>query len=377
MLEVVFEELPKITWRRFRNRPFRLWRYRELIPLPNDAEIVSLNEGGTPLIPLTHISHRLGVKVYGKFEGANPSSSFKDRGMTVAVSMAKYLGEKLVVCASTGNTAASMAAYASRAGLKPLVVLPRKGVAKGKLAQAIIHGAVIMSLNGLFDDALKIVLELARRRLAYPLNSFNPWRIEGQKTVSYEIMDELGGVDWIIVPVGNAGNITAIWKGLKELKELGLIEDCPKLVGIQASGAAPLVKVFKERFHDLIPVEEPKTIASAIRIGKPIHWRRALEAIYESNGLLVEVDDEEILRAQENLARWEGLSVEPASATTVAGLFKLVEGGVIGQGEKVVVILTGHGLKDQESMLLHSTKVFEVSSVDDAINIVKNSVHEW
>ncbi len=318
---------------------------------------------------MKNISRRLGVEVYGKFEGANPTGSFKDRGMTVAVSVAKYLGEKLVVCASTGNTAASMAAYASRAGLKPLVVLPKNSVAKGKLAQAIVHGATIVSLNGLFDNALKIVLELYRRRLAYPLNSVNPWRIEGQKTVSFEIMDELGGVDWIIVPVGNAGNITAIWKGLKELKELGLIEDYPRLVGVQASGASPLVRAFKEGSLELKPVEKPETIASAIRIGKPVHWRRALKAVYESNGLLVEVGDEEILWAQKILARWEGLSVEPASATTIAGLSKLVEEGVIDRGERIVVVLTGHGLKDPESMLLHNTEVHEASNVGDVVDI--------
>ncbi len=334
-----------------------------------EAEIISLNEGGTPLIPLKNISRRLDVEVYGKFEGANPTGSFKDRGMTVAVSMAKYLEEKLVVCASTGNTAASMAAYASRAGLKPLVVLPKNSVAKGKLAQAIMHGAVIVSLNGLFDNALEAVLELTRRGLAYPLNSLNPWRIEGQKTVSYEIMDELGSVDWIIVPVGNAGNITAIWKGLKELREIGLIDNVPRLIGVQASRASPLVEAFKKKSLRFKPVENPETIASAIRIGKPVHGERALRAVYESNGLLIEVDDKEILWAQKILARWEGLSVEPASATTIAGLFKLVEEGVIDRGEKVVVILTGHGLKDPESMLLHNTEVYEANSVGDVVDI--------
>ena len=319
---------------------------------------------------MKNISRKFELEVYGKFEGANPTGSFKDRGMSVAVSVAKYLGVKVVVCASTGNTAASMAAYASRAGIKPVVILPKNSVAKGKLAQTIMHGAVLVSLNGLFDDALKVVLELARRNIAYPLNSINPWRIEGQKTIAYEIIDELGKVDWIIVPVGNAGNITSIWKGLKELKNLGLVENLPRLVGVQASRASPLVKAFQEKSLIFEPVEEPKTIASAIRIGNPVHGLRALKVVYESNGVLIDVSDEEILWAQKVLARLEGLGVEPASATTIAGLRKLVEEGVITRGEKVVVVLTGHGLKDPEIALKHGIESYEASSVSEAVNIV-------
>ncbi len=372
LLQVEIGKLePPISWEELRRKPFRLWRYRRLIPVPEEAKIVSLNEGGTPLIRFKRISELLGLReLYGKFEGANPTGSFKDRGMTVAVTMAVFLGFKNVICASTGNTSASMTAYAARAGLNPIVVLPKGKVARGKVAQTILHGAVIVYINGGFDDALKVVLEASRRELAYPLNSINPWRIEGQKTVAYEIVDEIGVPDWIIVPVGNAGNISAIWKGLLELKQNELIDRLPRLAGVQAKGASPLVRAFREQRDYIEPVDKPETIASAIRIGNPVNWKRALKAVRESKGVLIDVDDEEIINAQKELARVEGLGVEPASATTLAGLRKLVEEKVIDRNERVVLVLTGHALKDPETASSHLVHSFSVNSVEEALRMV-------
>ncbi|MEM2347968.1 MAG: threonine synthase, partial [Sulfolobales archaeon] len=225
MLRVELGEVPQnLSWELFRSRRFSVWRYRELIPLPENAEIVTLGEGGTPLIHAKNLGNLLGInKIYVKYEGNNPTGSFKDRGMTVAISMAKYLGVKAVICASTGNTSSSMAAYARKAGLKPILVVPRNGIAKGKMGQAVLYGATVIEVGGNFDLAMKVIMNLAKNLRVYPLNSINPWRIEGQKTVGYEIVDELGVPDWISIPVGNAGNITSLWKGLKELMRLGLI----------------------------------------------------------------------------------------------------------------------------------------------------------
>ncbi len=354
-----------------RKHPFRLWRYRVLIPVPRDAEIISLNEGDTPLIRLKRIEKLVGVKsIYAKFEGANPTGSFKDRGMTVAVTMAKYLGFRNVICASTGNTASSMAAYAARGGLHAIIVLPEGKVARGKIAQSILHGATIIYVKGGFDSALKTVLAAYEVGLAYPLNSINPWRIEGQKTVAYEIVDEIGELDWIIVPVGNAGNITAIWKGLKELRKFDLIDRLPRLAGVQASGASPLVEAFRENREELKPVEKPETIASAIRIGNPVNWRRALRAVGESNGVLLSVSDEEILAAQRKLARFEGIGVEPASAVTLAGFLKLVEEKIIERDDKVVFILTGHALKDPDIASFHNIRSFPANNRIEALKII-------
>jgi len=330
-----------------------------------------LNEGGTPLIRLSRSRELLGVDVvYAKFEGANPTGSFKDRGMTVAVSMAKYLGFNIVACASTGNTAASMTAYARRAGIRPLVVLPKGRVAKGKLVQVVLHGAEVLMVEGGFDEALNIVIEASRKGIIYPLNSINPWRIEGQKTVAYEIIDEIGVPDWIVVPVGNAGNISAIWKGVVELKELGLIDKLPRLAGIQASGAAPLVKAFRENLDKPVFMERPETIASAIRIGKPVNWFRALKAVRESKGVLIDVDDNEIIEAQKLLARYEGLGVEPASATTIAGVIRLREEKIIDKDERVVVILTGHVLKDPDTVFVHKAVIHRVRTIDEALSLL-------
>lgn len=369
LLQVELEELePPVSWEELRRKPFRLWRYRELIPVPREARIISLNEGGTPLIRLERIAGILGLgEVYGKFEGANPTGSFKDRGMTVAVTMAVFLGYRNVACASTGNTSASMTAYAARAGLNPIVVLPKGKVAKGKIAQTILHGATIVYVEGGFDDALRVILEASRKGIVYPLNSINPWRIEGQKTVAYEIIDEIGVPDWIIVPVGNAGNITAIWKGLVELEKLGLIEKTPRLAGIQAKGASPLVKAFREESNDIQVIEKPETIATAIRIGNPVNWKRALRAVRESDGILIDVEDNEILEAQKMLARLEGLGVEPASAVTLAGLRRLVNDKIIDKNSRVVLVLTGHALKDPDTASSHSTQAVHVRSIGEAL----------
>ena len=306
-----------------------------------------------------------------KLEGANPTGSFKDRGMTVAVSMAKYLGVKVVVCASTGNTSASMSAYAARAGLKSLVVLPKGKVAKGKLMQAMLHGATLAFVNGSFDDALRLVIRLAEEYPVYILNSLNPWRIEGQKTLAFEIADEMGIPDWVVVPVGNGGNISAIWKGFKELKEVGLVNKLPKLAGVQAAGAAPLVKAFREGLSKPKFVDNPETVATAIRIGRPVNWPRALRAVRESGGILTAVTDDEILKAQKLLARLEGLGVEPASAASLAGLIKLREEGIIDADETVVLVATGHALKDPDIIQYLSVRHFEVRRSDDIKPLIR------
>ena len=332
-----------------------------------------MGEGGTPLIRLVNSNSILGVReVYVKFDGANPTGSFKDRGMTVAISIAKYIGVGIVACASTGNTSASMSAYASRAGIKPLIVLPKGRIARGKLVQAILHGAEIVLVKGGFDDALKVIIEASRRGLVYPLNSINPWRIEGQKTVAYEIVDEIGVPDWIVLPVGNAGNISAVWKGLVELKRAGLIDRLPRLVGVQASGAAPLVEMFRRGYRILKPVDNPETIATAIRIGKPVNWVRALRAVRESRGLFIDVSDSDIIGAQKILARHEGIGVEPASAAAIAGVAKLRKEGIIDRDERVVAIATGHALKDPDIILNHyNVRVHEASSIDNALSLIR------
>ncbi len=326
-----------------------VWRYREALPVPGGAKPVTLGEGGTPLVE-AEVSGR-GARVYVKFEGSNPTGSFKDRGMSVAVTIARAAGARVTVAASTGNTAASMAAYSSRAGLRPVVVLPSGGVALGKLLQAALHGALVAEVEGGFDRALSIVMEAVGPGGAYPLNSFNPVRLEGQKTIAYEIVEQLGYVpDTVIVPVGNAGNISAIWKGFQELARWGETSELPRMVGVQAAGASPLVNTWLKGLDSLEPVENPKTIASAIRIGRPVNWVKALRAIRESNGLLVAVDDEEILRAMRVLATRVGLGVEPSSAAPLAALWRLEDEGIIDPGETVVLVATGHALKDPAAM---------------------------
>jgi len=375
LLEVKLNKVAhKLSWSSFRKKKFNLWRYRELIPLPKDATIVTMGEGGTPLISSHSISKELGLKeLFIKFEGSNPTGSFKDRGMSVAVSFAKYLGVKLVACASTGNTSSSMSAYARRAGIEPIIVVPRGKVAKGKLSQSILYGATTIAIEGNFDDALQVILQANSLGLVYPLNSINPWRIEGQKTVAFEIVDELNKVpDWIALPVGNAGNISAVWKGLLELKKFGLVKEIPRLLGVQASGAAPLVNAFRKGLEAPEPISDPETIATAIRIGNPASGKRALKAIKESKGYLVAVKDEEIIKAQRLLARQEGVGVEPASAAAVAGVLNAVREGIVKKDESVVAIATGHALKDPDTNSSHEYSLLNALNVNEAVGLIRN-----
>ena len=315
-------------------------RYRERLPLEPSDPVVTLNEGSTPLVEAPVISDRVGATVRLKLEGVNPTGSFKDRGMTVAVSRAKGAGAEAIICASTGNTAASCAAYAARAGVRGAVIVPEGRIAIGKLAQALMHGARVVALRGNFDQALEIVRELAERHPVELVNSVNPYRIEGQKTAAFEVCDELGGPpDALAIPVGNAGNITAWWRGFREYGA------APVLYGFQAEGAAPLVYGK--------PVPEPETIASAIRIGNPARWEEAMEAVTASRGRIAAVSDQQILDAYHLLASREGVFCEPASAASVAGILAhglpTPEGGV--RPESVVCVLTGHGLKDPDTAL--------------------------
>jgi threonine synthase len=340
--------------------PPLLERYRDRLPLEPGDPVVTLNEGSTPLIEAPVISERVEARVYLKLEGVNPTGSFKDRGMTVAVSRAKGAGAEAVICASTGNTAASAAAYAARAGLRGAVVVPEGRIAIGKLAQALMHGARVIALRGSFDQALEIVRELARRHRVELVNSINPYRIEGQKTAAFEVCDELGEPpEALAIPVGNAGNITAWWRGFREYQV------APVLYGFQAEGAAPLV-------HGE-PVADPETVASAIRIGHPARWEEAMEAITGSRGRIAAVSDEQILDAYRLLATREGVFCEPASAACVAGVLAhgipAREGGE--RPTSVVCVLTGHGLKDPDTALAKAPSVIgceaEVEAVERAV----------
>jgi len=365
LLEV---KLKKSNWQRL---PLSLWRYRDFMPIHDPSKIVSLNEGGTGLHSCQRLANRLGLgHLYVKNEGENPTGSFKDRGMTVGITKAVELNMKTVVCASTGNTSASLAAYASKAGLRCIVLIPSGKIAYGKLAQAMVYGAKVLQIRGNFDQALKIVLELSERnREVYLLNSINPYRPEGQKSLAYEICDQLNREppDRVVVPVGNAGNISAIWKGFTEFHKLGLINKLPKMTGIQAEGAAPIAQAIKNGRDEIVPVDRPETIATAIRIGAPLSWKKAIRAIRESRGTAETVSDEEILEGQKMLARSEGLFVEPASASSVAGLKKLLEAGKIDKDEVVVCVATGHGLKDPDVAIKISEKPLEVDAEIGAI----------
>jgi threonine synthase len=313
--------------------------YRDRLPVSERTPVVSLNEGNTPLVSAPRLSEEVGAQVYLKVEGANPTGSFKDRGMTMAISKAAEDGAKVVVCASTGNTSASAAAYAARAGMLAAVIIPDGHVALGKLAQALIHGAKVVSIRGSFDDALDVVRALGERGGVIVVNSINPFRIEGQKTAAFEICDVLGTApDVHCLPVGNAGNITAYWKGYREYEQSGITERSPRMLGWQAAGAAPLV-------HGE-PVAHPETIATAIRIGNPASWDGAIAARDESGGAIQAVTDAQILDAYRMLASLEGVFVEPASASSVAGLLLGAQAGLIARGETVVCTVTGHGLKD-------------------------------
>ncbi|HDR72349.1 MAG TPA: threonine synthase, partial [Methanoculleus sp.] len=304
-------EIDRRVWDR---RPLSVWRYRELLPVA--GEPVSLQEGGTPLYHLKRIGEELGVpELYAKHEGMNPTGSFKDRGMTVGVSMALQLGMTSVACASTGNTSASLAAYAAKGGIPAVVLLPAGKVALGKVAQALMHGAKVIAIRDNFDKALEMVHSLCLSHGLYLLNSVNPYRLEGQKTIGLEMVDQLGGVpDRMVLPVGNAGNISAVHKGLRELRHLGFIEDLPMMTGIQAAGSRPVVDAVEQSFPEVIPCTEPETIATAIRIGAPVNAEKALAAIRQTGGTAAAVTDDEILAMQRDLARKEGIGVEPASA---------------------------------------------------------------
>jgi len=338
-----------------------MWRYREFMPV-DPSRIVSLDEGGTPFVRCDTIGSELGIELYVKVEGSNPTGSFKDRGMSVGITKALELGVDTVGCASTGNTSASLAAYAARAGLGCVVLLPSGKVALGKLAQAMFHGARVLSVRGNFDEALEAVTELALMGELYLLNSVNPFRLEGQKSIGFEIVDDLGweSPDRIILPVGNAGNISAIWKGISEFYRAGFIDERPMMTGIQAEGASPVVEAFRKGRTEIEPVRDPETVATAIRIGAPVSYLKALRAIYESDGYAESVTDEEILSAQKLLARREGIGVEPASAASIAGLIKLVDEGVVDRGERVVCVVTGHVLKDPDTAIKASTEPVEV-----------------
>lgn len=311
--------------------------YRSFLPVSEATPVVTLLEGGTPLIPAPRLSERAGATVYLKYEGLNPTGSFKDRGMTLAISKAAEEGAKAVVCASTGNTSASAAAYAARAGLTCAVLIPDGYIALGKLAQALIHGARVLQIRGNFDHALEIVRELGERAPVTIVNSINPYRIEGQKTGAFEIVDVLGDApDFHCIPVGNAGNITAYWKGYREYQDAGRASKLPAMLGFQAAGAAPIVEGH--------PIDEPDTVATAIRIGNPASWYGATAAASESGGGISAVTDDEILAAYRFLAERESVFCEPASAASVAGLLKVG----VPAGSTVVCVLTGHGLKDPD-----------------------------
>jgi threonine synthase len=323
-------------------RPWRgvIAEYRNRLPISEATPVVTLLEGGTPLLRSERLSSETGGEVYLKYEGTNPTGSFKDRGMTVAVSRAVERGAKAVVCASTGNTSASAAAYAARGGLTCAVLVPRGGVALGKMAQTLVSGARVMELDGGFDAALRVARDLAEEHPVTLVNSVNPDRLEGQKTLAFEICDVLGGPpDYHLVPVGNAGNITSHWMGYREYRDDEVIDRMPALFGFQAEGAAPLV-----RGH---PVEDPRTVASAIRIGDPASGRRAVSAAADSGGEILAVSDDDILAAYERVAS-EGAFAEPASAASVAGLLRLAAEGRVARGSIAVCVLTGHGLKDPD-----------------------------
>jgi len=323
--------------------PGLLAAYKEYLPINNETPKLTLNEGNTPLIKLERLSNEWDVELYVKMEGANPTGSFKDRGMVMAVAKAVEEGSKTVICASTGNTSAAAAAYAARAGIRCIIVIPEGKIALGKMAQAMMYGAEIISIKGNFDQALQMVRNISEEEPITLVNSVNPFRLEGQKTAAFEVCDQLGfAPDILAIPVGNAGNISAYWKGFKEYankKGMGL----PRMYGFEAAGAAALV-------HNRV-FENPETIATAIRIGNPASWDLAVNAVKESNGLFDEVSDEEILIAYKKLAAAEGIFAEPASSASIAGIYKSLQKGKIEKGAKIVAVLTGNGLKDPDTAI--------------------------
>jgi threonine synthase len=320
--------------------------YKEFLPITSETPTLTLNEGNTPLVKLERLSNEWGVELYVKLEGANPTGSFKDRGMVMAVAKAIEAGSKIIICASTGNTSAAAAAYAARAGIRCIVVIPEGKIALGKLAQAMMYGAEIISIEGNFDQALKMVRNISKEEPIALVNSVNPYRLEGQKTAAFEVCDQLGyAPDILAIPVGNAGNISAYWKGFKEYAEhkgTGL----PRMFGFEAAGAAALV-------HNRI-FENPETVATAIRIGNPASWNLAVSAVGESNGIFDEVSDDEIISAYKKVAASEGIFAEPASCASLAGIYKSIQKGRIEKGSKIVAVLTGNGLKDTDTAIKNS-----------------------
>lgn len=332
-------------------------RYREFLPVDDSTPVVTLNEGNTPLIKADNLAKKIGVdaEIYLKFEGCNPTGSFKDRGMTMAVTKAKESGSGAIICASTGNTSASAAAYGAKAGLKTYVLIPDGYIALGKLSQAMMYGADIIAIQWNFDKALEMVREISDKYPITLVNSVNPYRIEGQKTGAFEICEALGQApDYHFIPVGNAGNITAYWKGYKEWRKLGKIQELPKMMGFEAEGAAAIVK--GER------IMNPETVATAIRIGNPASWKFAEAARDESNGMINYVTDEEILKAYKLIASCEGVLAEPASAASVAGLIKVKD--TVKSGSKIVCILTGNGLKDPDNAIKYANDEVKKTSAD-------------
>ena len=357
-------------------------RYRERLPVAAHTPVVTLNEGNTPLIELTNLPKKMGmrVRILAKFEGLNPTGSFKDRGMTMAVTKAVEGGARAIICASTGNTSASAAAYAARAGITCFVLIPEGKIALGKLSQAMMHGSVVIQIRGNFDDGMRLVQEVARKMPVEIVNSINPFRLQGQKTIAFEVIEALGDApDYHVLPVGNAGNISAHWMGYSEAvgKNTESCSHCaghcpylgrpiatrrPIMLGYQALGAAPFLRGAM--------IDSPETVATAIRIGHPVSWKLAWSAKNESGGWFGECSDEEILSAQKLIAQTEGIFCEPASAVSIAGLLKDLRRSVIGEGSTIVCTLTGHGLKDPDTAITQSSKPFLVDATPGAIEAV-------
>ena len=342
-------------------------KYRDRLPVHDDTRIISLGEGNTPLIRLSNIPKLLGkdVDIYVKYEGLNPTGSFKDRGMTMAVTKAVEEGSKAIICASTGNTSAAAAAYASRAGITAFVLIPEGKIAMGKLAQAMMHGAVVIQIRGNFDAGMELVKQVGKEAPVTIVNSINPYRLQGQKTAAFEILEELGSApDYHCIPVGNAGNITAHWMGYTEYHQHGIVNDLPKMVGYQAAGSAPFMRGKM--------VDNPETVATAIRIGHPQSWDKAWVVQKESGGWFDECSDEVILAAQKLLAEKEGIFCEPASATSLAGAMMDIKSGKIPEGSKIVCTLTGHGLKDPDTAIKQSTS--PMLTVEASLEEVKTAI---
>ena len=331
-----------------------LFRYKEYLPITAKTTMFTMGEGETPLVKVDVLAKVVGcAELYFKLEGCNPTGSFKDRGMVMAIAKAMEAGSKAVMCASTGNTSASAAAYAAYNGLQPIIIIPKGKIALGKLAQAIVFGAKIVMIDGNFDEALKAVRALTEKHPVALVNSINPYRIEGQKTAAFEIVDQLGEApDYLFIPVGNAGNITAYWKGFVEYHKLGKSKVLPKMMGFQAEGSAPIVRGY--------PIEHPETVATAIRIGNPASWDKAVAARDQSGGVIDMVSDDQILSAQRLLAAKGGIFGEPASEASLAGLIKLSQQGVSFAGKRIVCIITGNGLKDTEIVLKTPPSILEL-----------------